>query len=479
MTTPRRSHPPGLATVLARWQGRTIEPGAPTSGRRADGSTAYRSEGLIVHAADAATRERVRSAIDEVLAVHHWTADHQPSGHPSSLCRLVQGDTFLDPVDSRTVVERLRAHPDPQVAAGVALDHLMTTAEQLGGNPFAIGHGRVGLDHYGDSGYAGRGPVNFVVAPPAPGPPGRRPRVVVLDTGIGDHPWFTERPAQTIVTLEDGSTVGPEIDPQSIRGFDSDPGGAVANALLGTLASHTGHGTFIAGLLRQACPEADIVALAVMGADGIVAESTLTDALRMVARRQQEQPGWADALVLSLGYYAETDADLVYNTALRQILLDLGRLGIAVFCAAGNDASARPSYPAAFAVDPAFGACDVMPLVSVAALNPDGTVAEFSNDGPWVIGEALGVNLVSTAPIGTDGSQQAGMRTAGPPGRVRGGIDPDGFDSGFASWSGTSFAAPVLAGMYLRRLVEAGFPDSEGRRALLPIGRGRADGAVR
>ncbi|MET3805179.1 subtilisin family serine protease [Nakamurella sp. UYEF19] len=479
MTTPRRSHLPHLATVLERWQGSTTEHGTSTSGRHYGRSTAYRSEGLIVLAADADARERVRSAIDEVLAVDHWTAEHQPSEHRSSFSRLVPGEASIVPVDPWTVVDRLRSHPDPQVAAGVALDHLMTTAEQLGGNPFAIGHGRPGLDHYGDSGYAGRGPVNFVIPAPVPGPAGRRPRVVVLDTGIGDHPWFRERPVQTTITLGDGSTVGPEIDPQSIRGIDADGSGAVANTLLGTLASHSGHGTFIAGLLRQACPEADIVALAVMGADGIVAESTLTDALRTIARRQVEQPGWADALVLSLGYYTETDADLVYNTGLRQILLELGRLGVAVFCAAGNDASTRPSYPAAFAVDPAFAAPDVMPLVSVAALNPDGTIAQFSNDGPWVIAEAPGVNMVSAAPIGTDGSERAGTRTAGPLGRVRGGIDPDGFESGFASWSGTSFAAPVLAGEYLRRLAEAGFPAIEERRALVPVGRSRVDHAVR
>ena len=297
---------------------------------------------------------------------------------------------------------------------------------------------------------------------------------MVLDTGIGYHPWFRDRPAQTTITMVDGTTVGPEMDPSSIQGLDADGRGAIANALLGTLASHSGHGTFISGLLRQACPEADIVALAVMGADGIVAESTLTDALRAVARHQREQPGWADALVLSLGYYAETGADLAYNTALRQILLELGRLGVAVFCAAGNDASGRPSYPAAFAVDPAYAAGDVVPLVSVAALNPDGTVAQFSNDGPWVIAEAMGVNVVSTAPVDTDGAAGAGLRAADSRGRSRGGIDPDSFASGFAVWSGTSFAAPALAGSYLRALVDAGFPPLRVRRSLVPIGRAAA-----
>lgn len=475
MTVPPSARPQ-LRSTLTRWQAGLLDPRVTSAGEYPTASTAYRTAGLTVWAADPGADRKVRAAVDDALRSRGWRADHLPSG-----VHLRPGDATDHPVDAWALVSELRRNEDPDVAAGVGLDHLMTTAEQLGGNPLAVGHGRVGLDRYGDTGYAGRGPVNFVIPAPNPTtgsvPAGRRPRVVVLDTGIGDHPWFRERPAQLTITLGDGTTVGPQIDPASIQGLDADGRGAVASALLGTLASHSGHGTFIAGLLRQACPAADIVALAVMGADGIVAESTLTDALRTVVRRQQEQPGWADALVLSLGYYAETDADVIYNSALRQMLLQLGRLGIAVFCAAGNDASGRPSYPAAFAIDPAFGAVDVVPLVSVAALNPDGTVAQFSNDGPWVIAEAPGVNLVSTAPTDTDGSARAGVAAAGPLGRPRGGVDPDRFASGFASWSGTSFAAPALAGMYLRALTDADFPPLSARRSLVPIG--RAAGVLR
>jgi len=301
---------------------------------------------------------------------------------------------------------------------------------------------------------------------------GRRPRVVVLDTGLGDHPWFRDDHAQTTLTLADGTVIGPSIDPSPIRPADVEGRGAVQNPLLGSLASHTGHGTFIAGLIRQACPQADIVALAVMGADGMVPESTLTDALALVAARQREEPGWADALVLSLGYYSETAEDRRYSTRLKKILVELGELGVAVFCAAGNDASSRPSYPAAFAVHPEFARPDVLPLVSVAALNPDGSVAMFSNDGPWVVAEAPGVNLVSTAPVATDGSSRPGIRMVGPGRRLRAAIDADHFGSGFASWSGTSFATPVLAGRYLRNLAAAGFPDAAARRPLVPLGRG-------
>ena len=39
-------------------------------------------------------------------------------------------------------------------------------------------------------------------------------------------------------------------------------------------------------------------------------------------------------------------------------------------------------------------------------------------------------------------------------GQVRAALDPDDFTAGFAVWSGTSFAAPVLAGQLADRLLD-------------------------
>ena len=41
------------------------------------------------------------------------------------------------------------------------------------------------------------------------------------------------------------------------------------------------------------------------------------------------------------------------------------------------------------------------------------------------------------------------------PGAVRSTVDPDDFTGGFAAWSGTSFAAAVLAGELAQSLIEA------------------------
>lgn len=364
---------------------------------------------------------------------------------------------------------------DDDGTAGWDVDHLLTSAEQVGGNPFG-GHGRPGLDQYGIPGRS-RGPVVLTVGPPRP-TTDHRPRVVVLDTGLGEHPWFGQDDTEHRIVFADGTAAGPFHD--DLDHPFAETTGTVPAPMLGALGSHVGHGTFIAGLVRQLCPEAIIAAPGVMGADGIVPESTLIEALEAVLRKQREEPGWAAAVVMSLGYYPENAEDLVYTSRLRAVLLDLGRRGVAVFCAAGNDGTRRPSFPAAFAVDPAWDDPAIAPLVSVAALNPDGSVADFSNDGPWVTAEAIGVSVVSTVPVIADGSARPARRVAGPAGRWRATADPDDFDSGFASWSGTSFAAPVVAARYLAALVEAGCPiDPTLRRSLITIGRTTESGPGR
>ena len=64
----------------------------------------------------------------------------------------------------------------------------------------------------------------------------------------------------------------------------------------------------------------------------------------------------------------------------------------------GNDATARPIFPAAWSpwldedetiIKPSP---DVVPIVSVGALNPNGTDALFSNAGPWVRAYAYGAS---------------------------------------------------------------------------------------
>ena len=118
-----------------------------------------------------------------------------------------------------------------------------------------------------------------------------------------------------------------------------------------------------------------------------------------------------DVLTLSLGYYHESVDDLKYDPHLLVPLRILGETGVAVVVAAGNDCTARPMFPAAFTPhdggyvpepDPT-----AVPVVSVGALNPDNSIAMFSNGGEWVTCYRPGAALVSTFPKTFNGAAGA------------------------------------------------------------------------
>jgi subtilisin family serine protease len=79
---------------------------------------------------------------------------------------------------------------------------------------------------------------------------------------------------------------------------------------------------------------------------------------------------------------------------------------------------------------------------SVAAVDDDGQRACFSNFGHWVDCAARGVDIMSSFPIWP-------------------GTGPGPFESGWAMWSGTSFAAPRLAGLIAREITDGGGPAAE------------------
>ncbi|HVU93472.1 MAG TPA: S8 family serine peptidase, partial [Jatrophihabitans sp.] len=153
----------------------------------------------------------------------------------------------------------------------------------------------------------------------------------------------------------------------------------------------------------------------------------------------------------------ELVADSTFDPLLLAPLQDLARNGVAVVASTGNESTSRPMYPAAFAPHaggevPAFdGNC--VPLISVGALNPDRTIALFSNAGPWVACHRPGAGLVSTFPQTFDAGGQSSFRVESDEG-VRATMDPDNFAGGFGTWSGTSFAAPILAGELAQALLD-------------------------
>ena len=154
-----------------------------------------------------------------------------------------------------------------------------------------------------------------------------------------------------------------------------------------------------------------------------------------------------DVVSLSLGYFSESAADLTYTSGLRHVIDELLDLGVMVVAAAGNYTTKRRYYPAAFAGAPRRPGS--LPLVSVGALNPNGSPAAFSDGGSWVHAWAGGAAVVSTLPTDLNGPASAPVQD----GSVQG-LDPDDYRGGFATWSGTSFAAPTMAAHLARALID-------------------------
>jgi subtilisin family serine protease len=308
-------------------------------------------------------------------------------------------------------------------------------------------------------GWGGRQPVNWVGDAPARTPDNeltcRRPVVAILDTGCGSHPWLDQ------YVIKNPSIMGVPLgltDPATAP----DNTGVISDPYLGEIDPVAGHGTFIAGLIRQKCPDANLMAIRVMDSCGAVPESELLCTLKRILTRQclaqaaNDARGIVDVISLSLGYYHEMPEDWSFDAELLGPLQGLAECGVAVVVAAGNDATSRPMFPAAFYPNPngPVTACehDAVPVLSVGALNPDRTIAIFSNAGPWVACHRPGAGVISTFPVTFDGSRQPSTLFYAVDDGWRGTIDPDDFSAGFGVWSGTSFAGPVLAGEIAQEL---------------------------
>ena len=296
----------------------------------------------------------------------------------------------------------------------------------------------------------------------------RRPVVALVDTGIGAHPWFDSSQVVIRDAAIDGQPIGTFTEDEPAAGLDPSS----------ELAPYVGHGTFIAGVVHQVCPDAAILPVRVMYTDGEVREWDLVRSLERLLeyhlRGVSGAPGCTpvDVVVLALGFQPEDFDEDDYEGLLRGVLRDLRRAGVLVVASAGNDGREQPVYPAAWAphvrrvegraepLHPGDLRPDYTPLLVVTASNPNGTLAGFANDGPWVTSVRPGMNVHSTMPVTADGALLP--KTLGEGGRES--VDPDDFTGGFATWSGTSFASPVLAGELAKYLLSGRIAESPGDR---------------
>ena len=239
------------------------------------------------------------------------------------------------------------------------------------------------------------------------------PRILVLDTGLRtdggggsavEHPYLTCARLHSPWLRTGAGTIDDEDE------YDDDKSG--------TLDFEAGHGTFITGVIQQICPDADVHIAGVLSSfgDGDVAD--VIGAFQLAV----EQKGEFDIVVMSLGGFMSDDDGELFGDGIRRLL---GK-GLCV-AAAGNQSTSRPYFPAA-----------LHDVVGVGGLG-QADKAWFTNFGGWVDACAPAIDVISTffLPVGDPKLTEAPF-------------------TGWARWSGTSFAAPKVAAAVAQEMYLSG-----------------------
>jgi subtilisin family serine protease len=193
---------------------------------------------------------------------------------------------------------------------------------------------------------------------------------------------------------DDQSTAGFLDDDQSTAGFLDGNGIRLLSPLFNNGGGASAHGTFCAGLLVTVAPDATIMPLRTFDDNGNSDLFTLAKAIRY-ARRNGAQ-------VLNMSFGTLTDAKVLRDA------IEYARAGnVVLIASAGNDNTATPQYPAAYTG-----------VIAVAATDLLDRKASFSNYGGYVFVDAPGTHIISATPGG-----------------------------GYGIANGTSFSAPMVAGM--------------------------------
>ena len=213
-----------------------------------------------------------------------------------------------------------------------------------------------------------------------------------------------------------------------------------------TLGPAAGHGTFIASLISSVAPGALVRSYRVANSLGFCDEEVIAAKILLAVSQGQDNPDdQVQVINLSLGGYAfdgQPGLPTLRSFAVLEAAIAQIPDRIAVVAAAGNCGSPAEFYPAAFER-----------VIGVAALDTWHRLWAHSNYGAWVKACTSGVNL-------------RGLFVAGNENPV---YDPDKAPEkwadkvNFATWSGTSFAAPLVAAQIA--ILAAEFPELTAREA--------------
>jgi Subtilase family len=385
----------------------------------------YRRSAILVRERDA---DNVAGALTRVL--HEATGGEPPEGgytreHEEPLFerqRVVAG------------VLRLALRPDHQ--AQLSVPEILERIDPVVGRGAATpDHMLYVCPHSCPANEPGEVPPGTVDPYPPPGLDARschhcRPRagcdgdgvfVSVVDTGLMPdaaigHPWLA-----------------------GVDGTPEDPYGGDGN-----IVPYAGHGTFVAGCLRCAAPRTSVFVERAFDIAAADYESNLAPSLEDALNRSPD--------ILQFTFTTSTRGDLslttfdnFYENRIRYVK------GLVVVAPAGNDGARRPMWPAAYPW-----------VVAVGALSASGRDrASFSNFGGWVDVYAPGENLINAYPTGTYVCNEP------PVGQHR-------EFRGMATWSGTSFSSPIVAGLIAARMSATGENGQQAADSLLRFARSQA-----
>jgi subtilisin family serine protease len=225
----------------------------------------------------------------------------------------------------------------------------------------------------------------------------------------------------------------------------------------GRLLPNSGHGTFVAGVVLQYAPGANVIVEGVFDRYGAV--NDLAAALALLSLFDKD----ADVVNMSIGAYTRRDRGmLAFERALDYVTFH--KPDLVMVAAAGNDGLDRPCFPAADK--------RVIGVGAVERRRNRWCRASFSDYGWWVDACAPGVELESTffdyegtvvphhdEPVqDRDELQEPAHDACGGP-AVREATKPEilRFD-GTAIWSGTSFSAPIVSAAIVTAIADGRDP---------------------
>jgi subtilisin family serine protease len=216
---------------------------------------------------------------------------------------------------------------------------------------------------------------------------------------------------------------------------EAEPLGQVLPNGLRRIPRYAGHGTFAAGVAKCAAPEAAVYVNNHFTESEGEAEDVIIQKLNQLIQR--ESP---DVVCLPAGLYTRNDWQSPPFNQLHQMHPNL-----TLVASAGNDSTDRKFYPAAFDW-----------VVGVGALGTDQQHrAWFSNYGSWVDVYALGEGVVNAYAFGEYTYQEPPKAPA-----------KQTF-KGMARWAGTSFSAPLVAGLIAEEKARSGSSAAAAAQAVL------------